>query len=144
MIWVRHLLRSLWTFRTAFSDSGFFGKLEELFVVRDVIAHNHVWEARFLRNDDAGMTLIVAELLKGYGDNKFNRVLDPTNRKTRLLGINLFPTRICHDDAVLVLKNAVEFLLFLEDEGGHFMNISLQYVMVNGELRPFTEIVANL
>ena len=119
-------------------------KLEELFVVRDVIAHNHVWEAKFLRDDNAGLRLIAAELRRGYGDRKFGRVLNQETRKTRLLGVNLFPTRIWRDDAIIVLKAAIDFLLFLQEEVSGFVNISNQYEIFNGELQSFTDVVAKL
>jgi hypothetical protein len=127
-----------------YANSGFVGKLEELFVVRDVIAHNHVWEAEFIWDDQSGMKLISAALKEGYGDKKYEKVLDPTNRKTRQLGINLFPTRICREDATTVLKNAVEFLRFLESIDRHYVYISPQYVKFRGEMRPFVDLVLTL
>jgi hypothetical protein len=127
-----------------YPNSGFVDALEELFVVRDVIAHNHVWEAQYLWDDQVGLRLVSAALESGYGDKKFRRVIDQTNRKTRYLGINLFPTRICREDARVVLRTVVEFLLFLENEDRRYVYISNQYVKQGENLVRFVDLVANL
>jgi hypothetical protein len=130
--------------RTTYSTSGFVDKIEELFVVRDVIAHNHVWEAQYTWDEQVGMRLIAAQLRDGYGDAKFRRVLDTNSRKTRQLGINLFPTRICRNDAVVVLKVAVDFLLFLENEDRRYLYISQQSVKFDGNYVLFVNLVSSL
>ncbi len=130
--------------RAIYPDSGFVDKLEELFVVRDAIAHNHVWETKFSWDDEVGMKLISAGLKKGYGDRKFRKVHDKSARKTAQLGINLFPTRICRQDARVVLKNAVEFLMFLENQDRRYVYISPQYVKFRGSFIPFVELVVGL
>jgi len=130
--------------RAAYPNSGFVDLLEELFVVRDVIAHNHVWEAQYLWDDQVGMKLVFAALESGYGDKKFKRVIDHVNRKTRQLGINLFPTRICREDARVVLKTAVKFLLFLENKNRRYFYISDQYVRYRDQSVRFVDLVASL
>ncbi len=130
--------------RKTFVSSDFVDQLEELFVVRDVIAHNHVWEAEFIWDDQFGMKLISAALEKGYGDKKYAKVFDSATRKTRRLGINLFPTRICREDAIAVLKNAVEFLRFLERLDRRYVYISPQQVNFRGRPRPFVDLVLSL
>ena len=130
--------------RSAFPTSEIANILEELFVVRDVIAHNHVWDARFQWDETAGMKFISAQLVGGYGDTKHRRVLDPTNRLSRILGINLFPTRICRDDAIIVLKKSVEVLLFLEGESRNYCYISPQPVKYRSNIIDFVELVRSL
>ncbi len=130
--------------RSTYGGTCFVDKLEELFVVRDVIAHNHVWEAQFIWDDQVGMKLISAALKEGYGDKKYAKVLDATTRKTRRLGINLFPTRICREDARTVLKNAVEFLKFLEGLDRRYVYLSPQCVKFRGKRIPFVDVVADL
>lgn len=125
-----------------YPDSGFSNKLEELFVLRDVIAHNHLWEAKFYWDENLKMRLVSANIVKGYGDKKFSKVMNPNSRTTRLLNLNLFPTRICYTDTLIVLKNAVDFLLFLENQDRNYIYLSPQYVMYKGHLRPFIKIVS--
>jgi hypothetical protein len=127
-----------------YPGSGYSESLEELFVLRDVIAHNHLWEAKFYWDENMGMKLLAAGIIEGYGDTKFKKVRNSTSRMTRLLNLNLFPTRICRSDCITVLKNATEFLLFLEDKDRNYIYLSPQYVMYLGKLRPFVDIVNEL
>jgi hypothetical protein len=130
--------------RATYPTSAFGDKLEELFVVRDVIVHNHLWEAQITWDEQMTMGLVSANREEGYGDKKFDKVLNPAERKTRQLGLNLFPTRICRTDAVLVLKNVVEFLLFLENGDRRYIYISPQPVKFKGNMVNFTDLVASL
>ena len=129
---------------SAFPLSGFSSKIEELFVVRDAIAHNHLWEAQFEWDDQLGMKFVTPPTQRSGGDNKFNRVLDPTNRKTRLLGINLFPTRICREDVIIVLHTAIQFLKFLEQEDRNYVIISTVDVKIFGKITTFVDLITGL
>jgi hypothetical protein len=129
---------------SAYPDQDFAARLEELFVVRDMVAHNHLWQAQFAWDENPGLKLLSAEQLEGYGDDKSRRVLNPTNRRTRLLGINLFPTRICCSDTAIVLKNALDSFLLLEDKDRRYIYISSQHVRIGDALVLFTELVAEL
>ena len=130
--------------RATYPVSTFGDILEELFVVRDVIVHSHLWEAEITWDEQMRMRLISAEREEGYGDKKFDKVINPAERKTRQLGINLFPTRICRTDAVVVLKNAVEFLLFLENEDRRYIYISPQPVKFKRNMVNFVDLIASL
>jgi hypothetical protein len=116
----------------------------ELFVVRDVIAHNHVWEASFDWTASYGMKLNWAQLTSGYGDKKLSTVLDPSTRKSKSLGLNLFPNRISRSDAFVVLRTAVKIVLYLEENATPLVNISNQYELFRGDLVPFTSVVDGL
>ena len=131
-------------FRSNFPDSGLCDKLVELFVVRDVIVHNHIWEAKIKYDKDYTLKLVSASLLEGYGDKKFNNAIDDRERKTRLLKINLFPTRICWSDIVTVLKMAIDILLFLEQKDRRYVYISDEYIEFDGETIKFPDIVSDL
>lgn len=119
------------------------GELEELFVIRDTIVHNHIWEARFSWDDEAGMRLLAAEIWEGSGDKKLNNVLNKDTRKTKTLGLNLFPTRISTNDAQVVLREVFSFLQFIEENGSQFINTSNQYVEFCGDYILFEEFVNN-
>ena len=88
--------------------------IEEVFVLRDIVAHNHVWLATIRWDVDSGMVLDSAEKVASYGDQKFSRVVDPTTRLTHRLRLDAFPNRIHRATAVVALKKAVEVLRFLE------------------------------
>lgn len=118
--------------------------LEELFVVRDAIVHNHIWEARISYDQTGEMRLVSAKLREDCGDDKFRRVVDQTTRMTRRLGLNAFPTRICFDDVVVVLNKAVDFLLELEAEDKRIFCFSRQPIQFKGKVLPFIDLVRSL
>ena len=131
-------------FKSSFPDSGLYDKLAELFVVRDVIAHGHIWQARIKWDKDYELKLVSASLSEGYGDKKFSDVIDEHKRKTKFLEINLFPTRICWSDIVTVLKTATAVLLFLEQKDRRYVYISDEYVEFDGKTVKFLDLVTDL
>ena len=136
--------RALSFFNNKFPDSRLNDKLLELFVVRDVIAHNHVWEAKVRCDENDDLKLVSAFLRDGYGDTKYRKAIDKNSRKTKLLKINLFSTRICWADVIIVLKTFVETLLFLEDKNRSYSYISNDYVEFKGESIKFVDLVIRL
>jgi hypothetical protein len=126
-----------------FKEEKLYDRLEELFVIRDVIAHNHIWEAKVYWDEKGDLRLIKAQLSTGYGDKKFNKVIDMKNQTTRILGLNVFPTRICLSDAKKVLKNVVEFLLVIEKKDPNYFRITNQWVKYKGQAVMFTKLVSD-
>jgi DNA-binding FadR family transcriptional regulator len=107
--------------------------VEELFVIRDVIAHNHVWLAATRWDESAGMALDAAEKLVAYGDQKFSRVVNLTTRLTRRLGLDSFPNRIHRATAVVVLKKMVQTLKFLEALDRRYVYLSQPWHVTRGK-----------
>ncbi len=126
------------------SIANFAEILEEFFVIRDVIVHNHIWEANFFWDSQGLMRLIKTHVINGYGDNKYFAAINPKNRKTRICKLNLFPTKINKSDAILVIKKVVEFLLFLEENDRNFIYLSPQPIFINGKVVLFTEFIKSL
>jgi len=119
-------------------------KVIEIFVLRDVIAHNHVWEAKFFWDEHGKMKLVEAEITEGYGDRKFNKTVDSNTRKTKMLELNVFPNRICRSDAVKVLKTAFDFLLALENKNQNYFSVSALEIKSKGFVIPFTQFMSEL
>ena len=88
--------------------------LNELFTVRNVIAHNHIWKIKYRLNSLYIETDITKELLNGYGNNNFRNVVDLANKVTRKLRMRIIPTRIGKDDAKKALIVLNEFSNFLD------------------------------
>ncbi len=86
-------------------DKQLSAEVEELFALRNAIAHNHLWEANFVWDESGTMRFTEPpQLRKGYGDKRHWRVMDPGNRKSRILKLNMFPSRIWRHDAYIVLN----------------------------------------
>lgn len=119
----------------------FYTTMLEIIVVRDVIAHGHLWEARIVDNDTEGLRLISASIVDGYGDEKFRKVIDSQTRLTKVLRLNLFPTRICRADALTVLSHICGFLKHLEMENRAFVYLSPQPLKYRNRVMQFEEFV---
>lgn len=121
-----------------------FQKVEELFVLRDVIAHNHVWEANVYWDEDGKLKMVDAHIVKGYGDKKFGKVIDNSTRKTKILDLNVFPNRICRSDAITVLKTAFEFLSAVERKDQNYFSMSALIVKYKGVVIPFEKFMSDI
>ena len=133
-------------FRSQFPASGLDSQLEELFVARDVIVHNHLWEAEIVWTS-TGMEFVAPPVHQGrplYGDDKFDKVIDRTNRKTRILGLNLFPTRVCRQDAIIALKAAYGILEYLENQDRRYCYVSHWPLILHGRYLSFSDFIDQL
>jgi hypothetical protein len=97
--------------------------LNELFVTRDVIAHNHVWKS--VINHNRGLTFVSDPYLEElYGDKKFRMYVDMDRRKTKKLGLNIFPTKICKLDAIVYFENSYKVLTSIENLSRKYLYFS--------------------
>jgi hypothetical protein len=132
-------------FKSAVSDDALAADLEEVVVLRDVIVHNHVWEAFVGPGPDGRLKFWATPTLpSGYGDKKFQKVLDPELRVTRRLGLNLFPPRIDHRDAHIVVKTVAKSLRALESKSREYFPIQDNHFEFGGKDLTFYEIADSL
>jgi hypothetical protein len=117
--------------------------VEEIFVVRDVIAHGHIWEAS-VRWSEQGMKLDRVERRASFGDKKFDRIVEPATRQTRRLHLDVFPTRIHRGTAIAALKKCAEVLRFLEGLDQRYVYLEPEYVTWESRDVPFYEWVDHL
>lgn len=103
-------------------------EVEEIFVLRDVIAHNHIWEANIADDDKEGLILLSASKREGYGDAKFDRAVDLETRQTRRLRLDVFPNRVHRQTAVVVIQKCAEVLRFVEKVNFKFLGSADPYV----------------
>lgn len=120
--------------RKTFSEYDFLSDIEEIIVLRDVLVHNHIWEAKIYWDDSGQLRLMSAEKVSSYQDKKYINVLDYDNRCTRMLKLNLFPTKVCKNDAIIVFKKIIHFLNYLEGVDRRYVYITNQKVQYFGKL----------
>jgi hypothetical protein len=82
--------------------------------------------------------------LPGYGDKKFDKIVDLNSRTTRQLKLDVFPPRIHWRTAVIVLKECAEALQFLESKDRRFVYLTPQNVRVGGKFIRFYKWVREL
>ena len=87
--------------------------LTEVFVLRDAIAHGHVWKLEVSDHMVRGQILRAAALLPGYGDYKYKISLNPRTRRSSILGLNLVPSAVGFAEVEKVLNLVWRTLDFL-------------------------------
>jgi hypothetical protein len=80
-----------------FHDFRLVKAVTEVFVLRDVIFHNHLWEIDFSWRP---VKLQRASLVKDREDKKFADVVNPTTRRTRNLRLHIVPMRVDRRDVI--------------------------------------------
>ena len=87
----------------------------EVFVVRDSLVHNHVWEVEYDYSE--GGTMTSARPLDGFGDSKWKQAVDTATGKTKPSAINAIPSRMDRADARKILQlivRAMEALIGID------------------------------
>ncbi|HEU5248214.1 MAG TPA: hypothetical protein VFU09_14085 [Candidatus Udaeobacter sp.] len=129
----------------AFGENALADKIEEIFVVRDAIAHAHLWTGKVAWTPN---NLKFAEhpvQLLGYGDGKFRRIVDLNSRTTRKLKLDVFPARIHRGTAIIVLKECAKALQDLEmKHKKEFLPLAHRTVRFRGEFQRFYKWVREL
>lgn len=112
--------------RNKFSkDNIFCSKISELFVLRDLIAHNHLWEVTYEFDENYNEINIKKTKFEGWGNKMFSNNTDLTTEKTKILGLDIIPTRIGKDDANKVLGVLKEFLGKINSENSVYCSKNL-------------------
>jgi hypothetical protein len=87
--------------------------LAEVFVLRDAIAHGHVWELDISDHETHIQVLHRAHLLAGYGDKKHRKALNLNTRRSSAAGLNLVPSAVGIKDVSKVFSIVWRTLEFL-------------------------------
>lgn len=86
-----------------FPEKDFENLLNEIFILRDVIVHNHIYKVKIFFDSDWEVLGHRQTLEKGYGDTKFRALTNSRTKKTNFLKLNVQPGKIGFEDLLLVL-----------------------------------------
>jgi len=100
---------------SAYPDCPLLPDVEELFVLRDVIAHNHIWHIQFSQDRGSWMQLMQREIDAASGDKKFDRVVDVAAGITKRLTLKVIPTQIDRYDVAAVLRITLATIRFIDE-----------------------------
>jgi hypothetical protein len=120
-----------------FSDFPFSKALTEVFVLRDVLFHNHLW---VLESSWRPTKLHSATLVPHREDKKYLAVVNQRSRRTKNLRLHIVPTRVDRRDALKVIDTVMEVLLFIEGKNRNFCYVSHQNVVFKKRNRPFSDV----
>jgi len=133
-------------FKEISPDKNTAAEVEEIFAVRNVIAHNHLWEATTTWSErDDGLKFAEPPILReGYGDKRHVVIIDSKTRKSRLLGINMFPPRIWRRDAYIVMKTVAKGIGVIESMDRRYFYLSPNHFWFQKRTVTFSEVMGQL
>lgn len=119
-------------------------ELIEILIIRDVIAHNHLWKIESTGDTNIWMDLLNKEidpLTEIQIDKKYNQLVDVNSGTTKNLGLHVIPTQINRTDAVKVLKVVIYTLDYIDNKENFALGALNNYVMFHKDFINFTEAV---
>jgi len=114
-------------------------ELREIYILRDIIIHNHLWELGFVWEEE-GMALTSATK-RSTGDSKYRDSVDESTRKTKVLGLTVNPIKVGNREVKQVLQTMWRVLLFLEQEDRNQCYVSTGHYRYKGHVAQFGAIV---
>lgn len=123
-----------------FSDFPYSEELKELYVLRDSLMHNHVWEIQYSDAPDGTATIENVDK-KSTGDGKYRSTVDSNLGKTKRLQLNVNPIRVGRDDAARVIITAWRILKYLEVKDHNQCGVSHLQVKYKGDLHAVADLI---
>jgi hypothetical protein len=84
-------------------------KLQDLFIVRNSIVHNYIWETQYSYGKKLQEKNIETLIKKGCGNKAFEQSVNKKTGKTISLNLNIIPTKLCKEDVLSALKVTSDF-----------------------------------
>ena len=100
--------------------------LEDVYVLRDTLAHNYLWVVDYEHGGNPPMVMRSALKNQAYGNKRFDARVDMSTRKTKALGLHILPSRVDRRDALKVFQTLWKTL-------GRFEATSMQQCSVKNE-----------
>lgn len=97
--------------------------ITEVFVIRDVIAHNHLWKIEY-SIDRSRRNILSKELDSASGDLKFKDHVNLEKGVTKVLGLNVIPTKIDRSDVTKVLDTVLDTLKFIDQKENNRLGLT--------------------
>lgn len=91
-------------------------RIREAFVLRDVLAHNHLWEIETATNRSRDEIIVGAVLHSCSGDKKLQQSLDQRTRRTKRTRIHVIPFQVGREDAVKIHEIVFQALRHMEND----------------------------
>ena len=124
---------------TLYKHFPFKDELTEIYILRDIIIHNHLWELGFVWQED-GMSVTSAKK-RSTGDSKYRNNVDESARKTRTLGLTVNPIKVGKGEVMKVLQTMWRILIFLEQQDRNQCYVSAAPYRYKGKMVQFGEVV---
>jgi len=114
--------------------------LADVYVLRDLLIHNHLWEVEYEWGGSQAMVLRNATRHSAYGDKKYNARVNQIAHRTRALGLSVLPSRVDRTDVLKVFDTLWKTLLVFEATSRHECYVSHENVDYRGATKLFSEL----
>lgn len=122
-----------------YQNFPYVNELSEIYILRDCIIHNHLWEMEFSwESDEVSVTNVNK---RSSGDTKYSQSVDFHLRQTKILGLSVNPIKIGKLEVTTVLQTMWKILLFLEKNDRNQCYVSAAHFRYKGKMVPFGKIV---
>jgi hypothetical protein len=118
--------------------------LQDVYVLRDLLMHGHVWEVEYEWGGPVPLKLLDAKMHPAYGDKKFKARVNMSTHRTKALGLSVFPSRVDRADLVKVFDTIWKTLLIFETDGRIQCYVSHLQVRYRGRLVLFSSLATEL
>ena len=130
--------KSLYRFMSReYPEFEFADQLLEVFILRDVIAHNHLWMIESSSDRDIWTDILrkkMHPLTDRWRDKKYRDYVDIEIARTKTLSLHVIPTQIDRTDVSKVLKVAKGTLDFLLKREGPILGVNANLAEFRGML----------
>lgn len=127
-----------------YPDLPIYDELVEVFVLRDTLAHNHLWLIKFSWDDVSNMHLRKAQKDAFYGDKKYRKYVDLHKRRTKKLGLNIVPIKVGAADFKVALKFIWKGLEFIRTKDPTHLGIGNGHIKFQSKLIPVRSFVTQV
>lgn len=123
---------------------------DELFAVRNAIAHGHIWESEIVFAEDGLKHATSPQLVasgskpRWFGNSTFDNVVDPTTRKTKSLNMNAVITSLTRHDVVLAFRVCLTMLTYFQNIDPNIVSLNRLLVFHNGKPMYFSDFVDSI
>lgn len=118
--------------------------LEDVYVLRDAIFHNHLWEIEYSISKHGHMIYRKAAKDPDSGDRKHAARVNPSTRRTKTLKLHAVPTCIDRQDVKKVFATLWTLLIFLESKNRNQCYVSHVHVKYRRKRILFSELLEDL
>ncbi len=114
-------------FTTRFASMDIVDKMVELYILRDLLVHNHIWKIDYSFDDQYEEIVHNLEKLPEYGDKKYTDRIDKETLQTKTLELDILPIKVGKKDVMIMFTVLKDFINLMEKESGLKLNMHYKY-----------------
>jgi hypothetical protein len=114
--------------------------LKDVYVLRDSLIHNHIWEIDYEWGVSPSMVLLSAAKHAASGDTKYLQRVNLNTHRTKALRLSVLPTRVDRTDVLKIFDTLWKTLLIFEATDRKQCYVSNERVRFRGKTKLFSEL----